>query len=175
LNVLGLFQSALPFIISAIPGGGIASQIAKQAIGTALGVKAPKDEAEAAKLLANATPEQMLALKSAEQAFAVRMRELGIQEVEDLERIAADDRSSARNREIQVRDKTPTVLACVVTLGFFGLLTLVCFHDPPSGMKDILLAMIGTLGTAWVAIISYYFGSSAGSRAKDDTISKMSQ
>jgi hypothetical protein len=171
----GILKGALPWIGAAVTGGpvGIAA-MALKTIGDKLGVKAPKNAAEAEALYVNATPEQRLALKQEDDNFAIRMKELGIQEVEDLEKIAADDRASARSREIQVRDKTPTVLACVVTIGFFGLLALVCFHEPPSGMKDILLAMIGTLGTAWVSVISYYFGSSSGSRAKDDTIAGLS-
>ena len=51
-------------------------------------------EQELAEAAARATPEQLLALKQAEQDFAVKMRELDI----DLERIANEDRSSARNR-----------------------------------------------------------------------------
>lgn len=166
MNILGIFKKVLPFLVSAIPGGGIASQVARAAIGSALKVEPPKDETETAELLAKATPEQMLALKQEEDGFKARMQELGFKEATDLERIAADDRMNARAREVAVKDYTPTLLAVTVTLGFFGLLGLICFHEPPSGMKDILLAMIGALSTAWISVVSYYFGSSSGSTEK---------
>lgn len=166
MNILGIFKKALPFLVSAIPGGGIASQVARAAIGSALKVDAPKDETETAELLAKATPEQMLLLKQEEDTFRLRMQELGFTNAVDLEKISSDDRANARARQISLQDITPTVLAVAVTLGFFGLLGLICYHEVPPGMKDVLIAMIGSLGTAWISVVTYYFGSSSGSADK---------
>ena len=53
-----------------------------------LGLPADSSEKDVSKAMAAATPDQLLALKQADQDFAVRMRELDI----DLEKIAASDR-----------------------------------------------------------------------------------
>jgi hypothetical protein len=116
-----------------------------------------------------ATPDQLLALKKAEQEFLVRMRELEI----DLERIDGADRNNAREREAKVSDWTPRILAAAVTFGFFGTLTYMIQYGLPSQGGEALLVMLGTLGTSWGAIIAYYFGSSAGSRDKNETINRM--
>jgi hypothetical protein len=44
------------------------------------------------------------------------------------------------------------------------------YHPVPDGSQQVLYAMVGVLGTAWVAVINYYFGSSAGSAAKTDAL-----
>jgi heme A synthase len=86
------------------------------------------------------------------------------------DKIVASDRDSARNREIQVKDWTPRILAYFLTVGFFGLLYWMMRHEVPGTNKDLLNILVGVLGSAWVQVVSYYFGSSAGSSKKDDTI-----
>ena len=130
-------------------------------------------EAELEEAAAKATPEQLLALKKAEQEFTVRMRELDI----DLERIGNSDRDSARNREVQTKDWMPRVLAFVVVGGFMLTVFLVLMGYV-EGMKDPLMAttvgtLIGFVSAKCEQVVAYYFGSSAGSKAKDEAMSHM--
>ena len=119
---------------------------------------------------AKATPDQLLALKQAEQDFAVKMRELDI----DLERIANEDRDSARNREVTTKDWTPRILAGLITVGYFGALFYMLRNGlPQHGGSEAMLVMLGTLGTAWGGVVAYYFGSSAGSKEKTEAMNRM--
>ena len=164
-KLLDLVRTVAPSIASAV--GGPLAGMATKAISEALLGKPDGSEAELVQAAAMATPEQLLALKKAEQSFEVKMRELDI----DLERIANEDRSSARNREVATRDWTPRVLAGLVTGGYFGVLFYMLRNGlPQHGGSEAMLVMLGTLGTAWGGIMAYYFGSSAGSKAKDEAM-----
>lgn len=112
--------------------------------------------------LSGATADQMLALKKADQDFAVRMEELGVKR----EEVANADRDSARKREVEVKDKTPRNLAYAITTGYFGMLVFMMLVPIPQASRDIMNYMLGTLGTAWVASVTYYFGSTNGSFEK---------
>ena len=116
------------------------------------------------------TGEQIVALKQAEDQFALQMKQLDIDSVAKMEGLSIQDRDSARKREMAVKDKIPAILAIGVTIGFFGLLAYMLKFDVPPANKDILNIMLGSLGTAWVSIIAYYFGSSSGSDKKTDLL-----
>jgi hypothetical protein len=88
----------------------------------------------------------------------------------ELEKIQAEDRNSARQREIAIKDKTPQILAFGSLIGFFGILTALIFVEIPPTAKDVLYVMIGVLGTLVTGVVQYYFGSSSGSSAKSDSI-----
>jgi hypothetical protein len=82
----------------------------------------------------------------------------------------ADVQSARARQSANPTDKTPQFLAWGVTLGFFGTLLLVAFARMEPATQNLLLVMTGTLSTAWVAIISYYFGSSKDSAGKTQMI-----
>ena len=113
-----------------------------------------------------ATQEQLLALKQADNDYALKMAELGFKNQESLAALAVSDADSARKREMTVKDNTPKILAYAITLGFFGVLMTLMFGHVPDSSKDVLYIMLGTLGTAWTGVTSYYFGSTAGSSEK---------
>ena len=113
------------------------------------------------------TPEQIAQIKVAEIELKRQENELGL----NFEKLAVDDRKSAREMQATTRSIVPPVLAAIVTLGFFGIMVMMLLGKVDSNNPAILM-MLGSLGTAWTGIIAYYFGSSAGSQAKTDLLSK---
>jgi len=167
-QLLNLVRTVAPSIASAV--GGPLAGMATKAISEALLGKPDGSEEELLQAAATATPEQLLALKKAENDFALQMRELDI----DLERIASEDRDSARNREIKTKDWTPKILAGGITVGYFGVLFYMLTHGlPTTGGSEAMLVMLGTLGTAFGGVMAYYFGSSAGSKEKTEALNRM--
>lgn len=171
-------KKAAPWITTAVglavPGAAPFANIASKLLSTGLSKTIAPDSSSISNAIteAMATPEQLAILKQIDDQFALQIKTLGIQSLEDFEKIAADDRSSARNMEIQTRSWVPATLAIFVTLGFFGLLGLCAFHAAPAGNDKVLDMMTGSLGTAWIMVITYYFGSSAGSDRKTELLAQ---
>lgn len=177
---MNFLKKIAPFLSTGLSLAGPYGAIASKILTPILGLKPGSKEDDYAAALAKATPEQIEAIKQGEQQFQLQMKQLDIQSVEDLEKIAADDRASARNREIQVRDNTPRILAYVYAAGFF--LTLgseiwmavsgVTINPLATKSIDILLGVLTgmVLGTK-----EYYFGSSAGSDRKTDLLADIAK
>jgi hypothetical protein len=167
MNLKDVLKAVAPTLATAIlgPVGGLAVEV----LGNALGMDEPtKDKIEQAFKSGQLTGDQVVAVKQAEQAFLARCKELDI----DLERIHAGDRDSARGMQKETRSKIPGTLAILVTLGFFGVLGYLLVAGKPAQGGDALLVMLGALGTAWGAIVQFYFGSSVGSQNKDAALAK---
>ncbi len=111
--------------------------------------------------------EQIAQVKIAEIELQKQAQELGL----NFEKLEVEDRKSAREMQATTRSLMPPILAGSVTVGFFAIMTLMFFNKLDDSNPAILM-MLGSLGTAWTGIIAYYFGSSAGSQAKTDLLSK---
>jgi len=122
--------------------------------------------------LSGATPEQMLALKVADQEFSVKMQELGFNQITDLENIAAADRSSARDMQKTIRSWVPAVLSIGVTTGYFTILIGMMLGWLIVDDSQALLIMLGSLGTAWGMIMAFWFGTTSSSAQKTDIIAQ---
>lgn len=154
-DAIGVLAKVAPLLASAV--GGPLAGTATSAIISALGLAPDTTPQAAAAAVVNASPDQLLALKKADADFSVAMGRLNL----DRDKLVFDDRASARAREAAVKDHAPFALAVAVTCGFFGLLGAMLYHDLPTGNAAILNTMLGSLGTAWVMAMSYYFGASA--------------
>lgn len=163
-----------PWLGAALGGplGGAAGKLIASALGGDPTKATPDD---LAKLVRDVTPEQLLALKQADQAFQLQLKQMDITERKDLEALAAQDRDSARKREMVVRDATPRILAYAVVAvwGLInGFLLWAALHGKslPVDMNAILMRVLGTLDAALTLALSYYFGSSASSHSKDELL-----
>jgi len=161
-------KKILPWVGAAASGNVPALvTMAASEIGRIVGREVSAEPSAIAEAVAGATPEQIVQLRQLDQDFRARMAEMGFKNAEELERIEASDRASARGREIAVRDRTPALLALLVILGFFGVLTFMLLRAVPDQARDALMVMLGALGAAFMSVVAYYFGSSAGSARKD--------
>jgi len=160
----GLVGAVAPTIATAL--GGPLAGMAVRAISSAIFGHENGTEDDIMNVLGNPTGDQLAQLKKIDADFKVQMKSLDI----DLERIAEEDRDSARQMQMTTRDWIPRVLAVGVTFGFFGIVAYILHYGLPPTGGEALLMLIGTLGTAWTSVMGFYFGSSAGSKQKTDAL-----
>ena len=164
----GILGAVAPILGAAI--GGPFGGIAAKAITSALGVEETDDVKAAARAVTQADPSQLLKLKQADHDFRLQMKELDLKEAQ----LHAQDRASARSREVETADNMTGILAIVISVGFFGVLGVIAFAEIAAAAMSALQIMLGALGTAWASVVAYYFGSSQGSSAKNAVIEKLS-
>jgi hypothetical protein len=165
-KALQILQTVAPTVALAV--GGPFGPLASAAISAALGTPKGDDKAAEAALL-TATPDQLLALTKENDAFQVQMKQLGIDEA----KLTFDDIANARSMEVATHDSTPKYLAYLITFGFFATLAYLIVYGKPQTGGDVMLVMVGSLGTAWASIVNFFYGSSAGSAAKTDVINRI--
>jgi hypothetical protein len=122
---------------------------------------------------------QIAQMEHEEELLRLRLEEdkLDLAELE----LRLKDTDSARDRETVIStskdapllNKIVTPVLALLLLGVtFILFGVVLFDQTPvdPSRKDILIYILGVLSAVATQVVSYYFGSSAGSKAKDDAI-----
>lgn len=158
-----ILRVAAPTIATAL--GGPLAGVAVNALSQAVLGKPDGTEEEIAAIVASGDPDVLLKLKTADQAFQTRMRELDI----DLERIHASDRDSARKRESGAGGYANPILAGVIVASFMGMVAFVLIRGlkVPADQAALIGTLIGYVSAKADQVVSYYFGSSSGSAHKN--------
>jgi len=157
MNWIDTLEKLAPTVASAL--GSPVAGMAVNALESALGMSGDdiQKTVEAGKL----TADQVAAIQQAEIAIKAKAQEMNL----DFAKLTNEDRASAREMQKAIKSWVPSFLAISVTCGFFGILVgLMLGKIDQAAEVDI---MLGSLGTAWTGIVAFYFGSSAGSQAKD--------
>ena len=172
-KVLGhVIPIAASVATSGVLGGGVAKQVS-----SILKLGKNPTEQDVEKALATANPEQYVALHKLEadtkrQAIEadLKMEELDVER----EKVHQLDRDSARKRQVATGDKTPTVLAYIVTGSTFALTAWLIAHGPPedAAAATIVGALYGYAWSSVQTVLTFYFGSSKGSKDKTEAMAK---
>lgn len=128
------------------------------------------DTGQVEDFLLSADPATLADLKKAEKEFEVEMRRLDI----NLEQLAVADREGARGLA-KLKGIWPQVtLSTVFIVGYFGMMYLFVTSDLWEGLSDFakgqIAIMIGVLTAGITQIMNFWFGSSAGSKAKTEAM-----
>ena len=164
-----IVKTVAPWIGTAIGGplGGMAVEAAANALGLS-----DKTVDAVKQALSGATPEQMLALKKADQDFALQMQALGFKQITDLESIAAGDRKDARAMQVANKSAVPAVLTWFLVLSFVGTLVGLFSLTVPPTNRDIVVYMVGQLSGFTAAAVAFWLGTTRQSENKTELIAK---
>ena len=157
-KLLDTIGGLTPTIATALGGPLVGAAVG--ALASAVGIKRQPDETQDALMgrLANAIPgldmDALAALRKADQDFALKLRELDLEEAA----LRYADTRDARSREAATGDTTLRNLACIVTAGFLSLSYVLVFLPVPVENDSLLQVLVGALTVGYGRVLTYYFG-----------------
>ena len=177
-----MIPAALQAILTPLLGNGL------NLVANAVLAKGKKvvEEKLGVELKPDMSPEDLAKIQIAQMEHEEELLKLRLEEdkldLAELE-LRLKDTDSARDREVQIStsDKAPLlnkivtpVLALSILILTFVLFGVVMFDDTPveASRKDILIYILGVLSAIASQIVSYYFGSSVGSKDKTDALTE---
>lgn len=143
-------------------GGAAASFIADKLGIQEKTIEAVSDVLNSGKL----SPDQISSIKLAEIDFKKFLETNKIK----VEEIAAADRNSAREMLKTTRSYVPATLTFGITIGYFVVLLGMMTKMFTVADSQVMLIMLGQLGTAWGVTIAFWFGTTSGSKDKTDIL-----
>jgi len=155
-------KSLAPTLATAL--GGPLAGMAVEAISKAIGV----DPSEVQNTINSGkmTADQIASLQTAEIALKARAQEMGL----DFEKLAVADRTSARQMQISTNSFVPPTLSIMIVVAWSAVQYFLLTHIIDPSMRELIARVLGTLDGALMLVLSFYFGSSSGSQAKDTMI-----
>lgn len=117
--------------------------------------------------------DKFITTKQERAEFEAKVQEVIMNHEAKMQEIINAEVANARQRETDFVKSTGhidwmmTAVGVLVLLTFIGTLFLIGFKKLPEGSEHLMINAIGILEGLVLSVVSYYFGSSAGSRIKD--------
>jgi hypothetical protein len=150
---------------------GLATALGGPLAGAAVGMLADKLG------LPDKTVEAVTAALVSNPANLEKLKEMEL----EFYKIDAQDRNSARTREVEmakadvhfITKNIASLLAIGTLSGSMIMTALIFFVDFPDSQENIIIFALGFLSSSATQVLSYYFGSSQGSKEKTEEIKGM--
>jgi len=161
-------KALAPTVATAL--GGPLAGAAVSAIGSLLGIDKPTQET-IGKMFTDGqiTPDQLAEIRKLEMQYQNDEKERGFKYSE----LEFKDRDSARNMAIQTHSVTPSLLTwIIVTLTLLAEAALLFNQVPPGADPIIIGRVLGTMDSALVMVLSFWFGSNSNSQRKTELLAQ---
>lgn len=178
---MNILKKIAPFISTGLGlVGGPYASMAKAILAPVLGVKPEAPAEEYSDALQKATPELIAQIKNSEQQFQLQLKQFDINSTEEMVKSHNEEMANARDREVQLaragaRDWMPMILGIGAGLAMLASFILLAFHQPPPGMKEVVILLVGAFSRDAASVYQYYFGSSKGSDDKTKVIADIAK
>lgn len=153
-------------LLGGVLGGPVGAKVGT-IISTALGVE---DEPDKVYEHLQSNPDAILKLKEIEANHEVELQKLGLAELQ----ARLVDVQSARGREVEItkttgkRDFLMVSLGGTVVIGFFASYIISLFSNLPQANIVLITSFASTLQAGFITVLTYFYGSSAGSARKTE-------
>ena len=147
---MSLLEQIAPTIATALlgPAGGLAVSAISKALG--IDEKDVQSTIESGKLSAD----QLASLKQAEIELQAKAQELGL----NFEKLATDDRKSAREMQISTKSFVPALLSILIVVAWALVQYFLLTHIIAQEMRELVARVLGTLDGALMLVLGFYFG-----------------
>ncbi len=162
MNWLDTLKTLAPTVASAL--GGPLAGAAVSALGSVFGVSEPT-QATIAKLFQDGqlSAEQLGQIRQLEMQYQNEERERGFKYAE----LEFKDRDSARSMAVATHSATPSILTWIIVVLTLAAEAMLLFKQVPPGADPIIVGrVLGTMDSALVMVLSFWFGSNSSSQQK---------
>jgi hypothetical protein len=178
-SALNVVKTLAPTIATAL-GGPLAGG-AVTALESVFGITPKPDtstddrQTALAAAISGATPEQLAAMRKADQDYSLGLAQAGFKDTETLASLAVQDRQGARSMQVSTRSLMPPVIGSAIILGSLGAAAAILSgHVDYANTTEATMVgtVIGYLFSEAKAVLSFYFGSSQGSEQKTQLLAQ---
>lgn len=176
---LNVITELAPTIASAVggplAGGAVTALESVFGITPTPGASTGSRQDAVAAAINGATPDQLAAMRKADQDYAVAMAAAGFKDTETLASLGVQDRTSARQMQVSSKSIMPPLLGSAIIIGSLGAAAAI-LTGKVSYANTTEATMVGTvvgyLFSEAKAVLSFYFGSSSSTAQQNELLAQ---